>query len=248
MRRGCEKFFKNIVKVQKLLIYVFSVHRILLLYKKFQVTKGEKMKKTASGKIARMALIGGAFSLLLSFGLVSCSDSSDDDSSSSQNQETPQNNTPEEQKVSVTSVWNFKEGANASANETLKGYGSTATKPTSEITIDADSGSGATLKLLAQKDCSVKYNTGLQWSASSKETDVMTLTADEACTLEVVGKGSSGNTFSTSKPNSFSVNGTSVYARASADETSEQTWTVSLNKGDNTIAVSGMKFISFTCK
>lgn len=96
MRRGCEKFFKNIVKVQKLLIYVFSVHRILLLYKKFQVTKGEKMKKTASGKIARMALIGGAFSLLLSFGLVSCSDSSDDDSSSSQNQETlnsdPENN------------------------------------------------------------------------------------------------------------------------------------------------------------
>ena len=96
MRRVCEKFFKNIVKVQKLLIYVFSVHRILLLYKKFQVTKGEKMKKTASGKIARMALIGGAFSLLLSFGLVSCSDSSDDDSSSSQNQETlnsdPENN------------------------------------------------------------------------------------------------------------------------------------------------------------
>lgn len=206
------------------------------------------MKKTASGKIARMALIGGAFSLLLSFGLVSCSDSSDDDSSSPQNQETPQNNTPEEQKVSVTSVWNFKEGANASANETLKGYGSTATKPTSVITIDADSGSGATLKLLAQKDCSVKYNTGLQWGASSKETDVMTLTADEACTLEVVGKGSSGDTWTSAKPNSFSVNGTSVYARASADETSEQTWTVSLNKGDNTIAVSGMKFISFTCK
>ena len=206
------------------------------------------MKKTASGKIARMALIGGAFSLLLSFGLVSCSDSSDDDGSSSQNQETPQNNTPEEQKVSVTSVWNFKEGANASANETLKGYGSTATKPTSVITIDADSGSGATLKLLAQKDCSVKYNTGLQWGASSKETDVMTLTADEACTLEVVGKGSSGDTWTSAKPNSFSVNGTSVYARASADETSEQTWTVSLNKGDNTIAVSGMKFISFTCK
>lgn len=206
------------------------------------------MKKTASGKIARMAMIGGAFSLLLSFGLVSCSDSSDDDGSSSQNQETPQNNTPEEQKVSVTSVWNFKEGANASANETLKGYGSTATKPTSVITIDADSGSGATLKLLAQKDCSVKYNTGLQWGASSKETDVMTLTADEACTLEVVGKGSSGDTWTSAKPNSFSVNGTSVYARASADETSEQTWTVSLNKGDNTIAVSGMKFISFTCK
>lgn len=35
-----------------------------------------------------MALIGGAFSLLLSFGLVSCSDSSDDDGSSSQNQGT----------------------------------------------------------------------------------------------------------------------------------------------------------------
>lgn len=206
------------------------------------------MKKTASGKIARMALIGGAFSLLLSFGLVSCSDSSDDDGSSSQNQETPQNNTPEEQKVSVTSVWNFKEGANASANETLKGYGSTATKPTSVITIDADSGSGATLKLLAQKDCSVKYNTGLQWGASSKETDVMTLTADEACTLEVVGKGSSGDTWTSAKPNSFSVNGTSVYAREDASETKEQTWTVSLNKGDNTIAVSGMKFISFTCK
>ena len=206
------------------------------------------MKKTASGKIARMALIGGAFSLLLSFGLVSCSDSGDDDGSSSQNQETPQNNTPEEQKVSVTSVWNFKEGANASANETLKGYGSTATKPTSVITIDADSGSGATLKLLVQKDCSVKYNTGLQWGASTKETDVMTLTADEACTLEVVGKGSSGETWTSAKPNSFSVNGTSVYARKEASETKEQTWTVSLNKGDNTIAVSGMKFISFTCK
>lgn len=139
MRRGCEKFFKNIVKVQKLLIYVFSVHRILLLYKKFQVTKGEKMKKTASGKIARMALIGGAFSLLLSFGLVSCSDSSDDDSSSSQNQETlnsdPENNDSgtdnngsgtaspaTEQTKATAKTYNFASGENGIVLADVEGW------------------------------------------------------------------------------------------------------------------------------
>ncbi|MBR4600657.1 MAG: hypothetical protein IKO39_11500 [Treponema sp.] len=154
-----------------------------------------------------------------------------------------------EQTVSVTSAWNFKEGANASKNATLAGYGTTATKPTSEITIDADSGSGATLKLLVQTGCSVKYNNGLQWGTGSKETDVMTVTTDAACTLEIVGKGASGSSsFDKAKPNSFSVNGTSIYARTEASDTDEQTWTASLNKGENTIAVSGMKFISFTCK
>ncbi len=155
----------------------------------------------------------------------------------------------------MTSAWDFKEGANASTNATLVEYGSTATKPTSEITIDADSGSGASLVLLVQTGCTVKYNTGLQWGTGSKETEVMKISVDADCTLSVVGKGaSSGDTTKSSywskagKPNSFSVNDTSVYARTSDSETDEQTWTVSLKKGDNTIAVSGMKFISFTCK
>lgn len=211
-------------------------------------------------KLSKTLAAISALALILSAGMfVSCSDSDDSDnttqtpSGDNASTTTPTDTTGDkggsvEQTVSVTSAWNFKEGANASKNATLAGYGTTAKKPTSEITIDADSGSGATLTLLVQDGCSVKYNTGLQWGAGTKETDVMTVTTDAACTLEVVGKGSSGDSWTSAKPNSFSVNGTSVYARAAASETSEQTWTVSLNKGDNTIAVSGMKFISFTCK
>ncbi|MBR1614226.1 MAG: hypothetical protein IJ673_01970 [Treponema sp.] len=181
----------------------------------------------------------------LSLAFVSCSDSDDDSTSdTTQDPTNPQN--PSENVATIDAAWDFKSGANASQNATILGYGTTATKPTSEITIDADSGSGATLVLLVQTGCSVKYNTGLQWGTGSKETEVMKITADDACTLTVKGKGASGDTFSTAKPNSFSVNGTSVYARTEASDKDEQEWTVSLNKGDNTIAVSGMKFISFS--
>lgn len=152
-----------------------------------------------------------------------------------------------EANITVDAAWDFKSGANASQNATILAYGATATKPTSEITIDADSGSGATLVLLVQTGCSVKYNTGLQWGSGSKETEVIKITADDACTLTVKGNGASGeSSFTAAKPNSFSVNGTSVYTRTEASDTAEQEWTVSLNKGDNTIAVSGMKFISFS--
>ncbi len=157
--------------------------------------------------------------------------------------------------MTVNAAWDFKEGTSASKNSTILGYGSTATKPTEAITITSDSGSGAKLVLIIQNNCAVKYNKGLQWGTGSKETDVMTITADADCTVSVAGKGaSSGDTSKNSywskagKPNSFSVNGTSVYARKADNETSEQTWTVNLKKGENTIAVSGMLFTSFTCK
>lgn len=126
-------------------------------------------------------------------------------------------------------------------------------KPNADKEIAVTSGSGATLTLLAQIGKSLKIQSaetgGLNVGAGSAETEVLSITVEGACTLKFNGKGSSGATFATTKPNSFSVNGTKVYERASADETSYQDFTYSITEaGTYKIAASGMIFTALTCE
>lgn len=126
-------------------------------------------------------------------------------------------------------------------------------KPDADKEIAVTSGSGATLTLLAQTGKSLKIQSaetgGLNVGAGSAETEVLSITVEGACTLKFNGKGSSGATFATTKPNSFSVNGTKVYERASADETSYQDFTYPIAEaGTYKIAASGMIFTALTCE
>lgn len=127
-------------------------------------------------------------------------------------------------------------------------------KPNADKEIAVTSGSGATLTLLAQTGASLKIQSaetgGLNVGAGSKETEVLSITVEGACTLKINGKGSSGaSSFVTTKPNSFSVNGTKVYERASADETAYQDFTYSITEaGTYKIAASGMIFTALTCE
>lgn len=126
-------------------------------------------------------------------------------------------------------------------------------KPNADKEIAVTSGSGATLTLLAQTGKSLKIQSaetgGLNVGAGSAETEVLSITVEGACTLKFNGKGSSGATFAITKPNSFSVNGTKVYERASADETSYQDFTYSITEaGTYKIAASGMIFTALTCE
>lgn len=148
----------------------------------------------------------------------------------------------------VNAAWDFNV-----ASLTAAGLTTAQAKPTADKEIAVTSGSGATLTLLAQNGKSLKIQNaetgGLNVGAGSTETEVLSITVEDACTLKFNCKGSSGSTFSTTKPNSFSVNGTKVYERASADETSYQEFTYPITEaGTYKIAASGMIFTALTCE
>lgn len=148
----------------------------------------------------------------------------------------------------VNAAWDFNVASLTAAGLTI-----TAAKPGADKEIAVTSGSGATLTLLAQNGKSLKIQNaetgGLNVGAGSSETEVLSITVENACTLKFKCKGSSGSTFSTTKPNSFSVNGTKVYERASVDETSYQDFTYSITEaGTYKIAASGMIFAALTCE
>lgn len=149
----------------------------------------------------------------------------------------------------VNASWDFNV-----ASLTAAGLTTAVAKPTADKEIAVTSGSGATLTLLAQNGKSLKIQNaetgGLNVGAGSTETEVLSITVEDACTLKFNGKGSSGATsFKPEKPNSFSVNGTKVYERASADETAYQDFTYSITEaGTYKIAASGMIFTALTCE
>lgn len=155
----------------------------------------------------------------------------------------------DEETTAINATWDFNADALTAA-----GLTTTAAKPTADKTIAVASGSGATLTLLAQNGKSLKIQNatsgGLNIGAGSSETEVLSIAVEGACTLTFKGKGSTGEgSFATSKPNSFSVAGTSIYVRALASETSEQTWTYSITEaGTYKIAASGMIFTALSCK
>lgn len=149
----------------------------------------------------------------------------------------------------VNAAWDFNVASLTAAGLTT----SQQAKPAADKEIAVTSGSGATLTLLAQNGKSLKIQNaetgGLNVGAGSTETEVLSITVEDACTLKFKCKGSSGSTFSTAKPNSFSVNGTKVYERASADETAYQDFTYSITEaGTYKIAASGMIFTALTCE
>lgn len=127
-------------------------------------------------------------------------------------------------------------------------------KPNADKEIAVTSGSGATLTLLAQTGKSLKIQSaetgGLNVGSGTTETEVLSITVEGACTLKFNGKGSTGaSSFGTTSLNSFSVNGTNVYKRASADDSSYQDFTYSITEaGTYKIAVSGMIFAALTCE
>ena len=149
----------------------------------------------------------------------------------------------------VNAAWDFN-----AASLTAAGLSATAAKPSADKEIVAISGSGATLTLLAQIGKSLKIQNaesgGLNVGAGTTETAVLSITVDAACTLKFTCKGSSGATsFSSAKPNSFSVAGNKVYERKDANETSLQELTYSITEaGSYKIAASGMIFTALTCE
>ena len=154
-------------------------------------------------------------------------------------------NTEEETPAATETVWDLVAGSQTAADLKNK-LGTANTKPTEDITIGADSGTGGTLVLLPQNGCSIKWNNGLQAGAGTKYTEIAKIVATAACTLTVEGKGSSDDTWTSAKINGFKVNNDSVYERTEASDTNSKTWTVSLVEGDNTISVSGMLFTKFS--
>ena len=166
--------------------------------------------------------------------------------------------------VTVNAVWDFDKGANASKNATILAFGGTTTELPSNLTIDPDSGSGATLILLASKDNKIKYGAngssatepystggGIQQSTTGSEKDFAELKVEGACTVKIKAKGASSSVSSTSSNiNSFSINGVNkfkveVKTEVDADE-HEYTYTAT---GAETIKITatGMKFMSITC-
>lgn len=153
-----------------------------------------------------------------------------------------------EESTTVDAAWDFNVTALTNA-----GLTTTAAKPSADAEIAVSSGSGAKLTLLAQTGKSLKIQNatsgGLNIGAGSAETEVLSITVDEACTLKFKGKGSSGSSFATTKPNSFSIAGNQIYTRATADETTEQEWTYTISEaGTYKIAASGMIFTALTCE
>ncbi len=125
-------------------------------------------------KVTKLSLLGGALALILSFGMISCSDSDDDDDSSSQTEQTVNNSSTEDassdnggsenQTTTSTGVWNFE---NRTAAPTGANAWDAKTELTSDVTIASDSGTGTFTVL---KGVKAKYNNGLQFSASKTST------------------------------------------------------------------------------
>ena len=198
----------------------------------------KKMFKTAAVLAALLAMTN----------FIACSSGDDDNSEPSSGSSGTDSGSSGSETATITASWNFN-----AASLTAAGLTTTAAKPSADKEIVVTSGSGATLTILAQTGKSLKIQSsesgGLNIGAGTSETEVLSITVDGACTLSFTGKGSSGSTFATTKPNSFSVAGNKVYTRAEASETSEQTWTYAISAaGTYKIAASGMIFTALTCK
>ncbi len=156
--------------------------------------------------------------------------------------------TDTEETTTIDATWDFSVTALTSA-----GLSTTAAKPTVAKEIPVASGSGATLTVLVQTGASLKIQNatdgGLNIGAGSKETEVLSITVDDTCTLTFTGKGSSGSSWTSAKPNSFSIDGTSIYSKTDVSDTSVKTWTYPITAaGTYKIAASGMIFTGLSCK
>ncbi len=156
----------------------------------------------------------------------------------------------ESEAATVNAKWDFSVASLTAAGLTVDGV-----KPSAEKEIAVASGSGATLNLLAQTGKTIKIRDaasgGFSVGTGSAETEVLSITTTDACTLKFIGYPSSGTKWVSSKPNSFSVGGSSVYVCDKAEDQSKSplTWTYTISKaGTYKIAVSGMVFTALVCE
>ena len=204
----------------------------------------KKITKIAATFAATMAILFGAASCShdggASLAVLSLTD--DDDGDGKKDPVTP---------VTVNAVWDLASGANASHNATIEAFAGTNTALSSNEVITPDSGSGATLTIIANDKNKIKYNTGLQQSTGTQEVDFAELKVEGACTVKIKAKGSSSS-FTNTNINSFSINGENKFnvggsngASADTDE-HEYTYTAESAKTIKITAI-GMKFTSITC-
>ncbi|WP_296330266.1 hypothetical protein [uncultured Treponema sp.] len=123
-------------------------------------------------------------------------------------------------------------------------------KPTNDAEFEVD-GSGAKLVILSDdKRNTLKFNEGLKIGTSDIEGNVLQITVDSSCTIQLMGCGTTSDTsWSTgNKPNSFSINGEQIYKRQYANETDIITWSYNFtNSGSYIISASGMMFVLIEC-
>lgn len=208
-------------------------------------------------KMFKVAAVLAAAMMVMGF--VSCSDSDDSDdivlpAQGSGDGETSGGSSSggsgSEPSVTIDAKWDFNAAALTAAGLTVDGV-----KPSAEKEIAVASGSGATLNLLAQTGKTIKIKDatsgGLSVGAGSAETAVLSITTTADCTLSFTGYPSSGTKWVEAKPNSFSVDGTSVYVCDKAEDQSKSplTWKYKINEaGTYKISVSGMVFTAFACE
>ena len=155
--------------------------------------------------------------------------------------------------VTVNAVWDLASGANASNNAAIKAFANTNKALDSNEVITPDSGSGATLTIIANQYNKIKYNGGIQQSSGSTERDFAELKVDGACTVKIKAKGAStklDDDSSSTNINSFSINGENKFkvelaTKFDADE-HEYTYTATAAETIKITAI-GMKFTSIAC-
>ena len=216
-------------------------------------------------KLSKFTLLAAATAFLLA-GVTACfTSTSDVEDETPPGSGGPSGTTdPDGTPVVVNAVWDFDKGANASTNATILAFGGATTKLSSNLTIEPDSGSGATLTIIANDKNKIKYGAngssatepfstggGIQQSAGSQEQDFAELKVDGACTVKIKAKGASTKVDATSSNiNSFSINGENKFkvvikTEFDADE-HEYTYTATSAETIKITAI-GMKFMSITC-
>lgn len=184
-------------------------------------------------KFSKLAIMGGALALLLSFGFVSCSDSGSDDSSGT-------NYSPVDNggSVDVNASWDFT--SNARDGTAVDGVSATkgGAIPSSEIELATNkTGSGATMTVLTNTKC--EWNGKLQFSTDTKDVDLFTITTDADCTA-VIKVGSASSSKTSGKVNALKLGDTTIYNFDSLDTKDAVEKKVSLTKGENTFSGSGI--------
>lgn len=204
-------------------------------------------------KLSKLALLAAAATLMLA-GMAGCftSVSDDDDTQQTTGGSTGTGGSGSTGttggSVTVDAAWDFKSGANASKNAVITAFGTATKKLDTDEVITPDSGSGATLTIIADSNNTVKYNSGIQQGTKTAEANFAKLKVDGACTVTITAKGASSS-LKDGNINSFSINGTNKFKSTENNLiTAEQTATYTATGAETIeITATGMKFLSIVC-
>ena len=216
-------------------------------------------------KLSKLALLAAAATLMLA-GMAGCftSVSDDDDTQQTTGGSTGTGGSGSTgttgDSVTVDAAWDFDKGEKASEVDAIKQLSDDGEILASNIAMPADSGSGATLILLANGP-KIKYGSntsksgthngggGIQLGAGGSEKDFAELKVDGACTVTIVAAGASGSSHATNI-NSFSINGENQFkvALSEKQDTAKHTYTYTASEAETIkITATGMKFLSIVC-